>query len=577
MAIAVKCPECSYKGQVPDSFAGRKVKCPGCSIFFTVSAEAPVEKAKTAPAKANGEKAAPEKSAPEKGAAEKAAPQKGAEKAASTKAATEKSVPVKAGAKAGPRKAGNAFQFEEAGSDAKSPPAARFKKKRHDSRPKGPLVIGLVALVLALGGAGVCFVPKAVLAGLGLGIGGALFGLLGLAWDLVGKRLGLVSLLGLLLSGGAIGLAAGVQTGAIKLPGPGASTEVVEKPKTSEDKPAEKKNEPPPDPPGVTWVEATKPIRTGDARLKITGVQIGPVAGSNLDPAKAKQTFLQVQLKIENVGSKGITYHGGGDAELAKNDQHMPQAMDSQRNLLKLVTFAKGQVAGQVKSQAIENGKAVDDVLVFDSPSFLQDFVYLVLPGVNFGGSEVLRVKIPKDMIAVGPVTQTPATPMPAPMPPTGTETPKPTPPIQGVDAATVKELQQMLKDKDRNTRKEGCEKIGELGPKAVGLAADLVALLENQKEDDRVRVAAAESLGDLGPKAASASALVLANVLSEEDSFEELKKQAVIALGKMGPEPEVKFVVSQLEKYFKKTKDKLVQQAIRDAVKKIDPTKKLG
>jgi hypothetical protein len=36
MPIATECPSCSFKGQVPDQFKGKKVKCPWCETMFTV-------------------------------------------------------------------------------------------------------------------------------------------------------------------------------------------------------------------------------------------------------------------------------------------------------------------------------------------------------------------------------------------------------------------------------------------------------------------------------------------------------------------------------------------------------------
>lgn len=40
MSVAVKCPTCGRAGQVPDTFAGRKVRCPGCAAKIPVAAPA---------------------------------------------------------------------------------------------------------------------------------------------------------------------------------------------------------------------------------------------------------------------------------------------------------------------------------------------------------------------------------------------------------------------------------------------------------------------------------------------------------------------------------------------------------
>jgi hypothetical protein len=37
MSIAVACPTCVRTGQVPDTYAGRRVRCPQCKTFFTAA------------------------------------------------------------------------------------------------------------------------------------------------------------------------------------------------------------------------------------------------------------------------------------------------------------------------------------------------------------------------------------------------------------------------------------------------------------------------------------------------------------------------------------------------------------
>jgi hypothetical protein len=38
MPIAIACPSCGLKGQVPDEFHGRRVKCSKCQTYFTATA-----------------------------------------------------------------------------------------------------------------------------------------------------------------------------------------------------------------------------------------------------------------------------------------------------------------------------------------------------------------------------------------------------------------------------------------------------------------------------------------------------------------------------------------------------------
>lgn len=69
MPIATECPSCAYKGQVPDQFKGRKVKCPWCETMFVVGGSgakpADAGSPKKAPAKAGAAKPAAEQSAEE--------------------------------------------------------------------------------------------------------------------------------------------------------------------------------------------------------------------------------------------------------------------------------------------------------------------------------------------------------------------------------------------------------------------------------------------------------------------------------------------------------------------------------
>lgn len=531
MTIPVKCPSCSYKGQVPEKFQGRKVKCPSCSQFFTVGSNG-----KPAP-KADGKRPAAPAAAPD-------------------------------------------LEFDSKEIDISRKPGTKFKPRAKQSGgSKVPLLLGLVALVSALAGAGLCFVPNlTMIVPLVVGVVGVLFALLGLIWNMLQQKFGALPLMSLLLSGGAIALALLVQAGTINLHFGETSPANLEQAKPDDKNKNTGKKEEQPLEAGVAELlqerdprEAGKAIRTGNARVTVTEVEIAPVGGKELDDKKAQKPHLLVRLKIENAGAKPLDYRGGGDQDLTKKE-FAPVVVDDQRHVLKFVSFgAKAMVDGQLKTQTIAPGETKDDVLIFEKPTGKFEFLRLGMEGANFGGAARLKVHIPGDMVvtqtvATKPPTQ-PTTPTPMPMPKTPEPTTKPPmPPVAMLDAAKKKELEAGLKDPNRNARREALEEIEKLGPKAAEMAPEVVKVLDDK--DDLCRVGAAEALGKMGPVAAAASLLALHKSL--DDEFQEVQKQAAIALGNIGAE--AKLAVPGLQKLARETKDKEVLKAAQDAIKKIDP-----
>jgi hypothetical protein len=62
--------------------------------------------------------------------------------------------------------------------------------------------------------------------------------------------------------------------------------------------------------------------------------------------------------------------------------------------------FSSNPVGAVERSESIYPNKSVSDVLVFEMPIDTIEYLRLELPAKNFGGTGMLRLEIPKQMIA---------------------------------------------------------------------------------------------------------------------------------------------------------------------------------
>jgi hypothetical protein len=69
-------------------------------------------------------------------------------------------------------------------------------------------------------------------------------------------------------------------------------------------------------------------------------------------------------------------------------------------NRYKVVNFGfSSKVKGATESDSVYPGKAIQDVLVFEEPVGKVEYPNLKLPAENFGGTGMMRIRIPASMI----------------------------------------------------------------------------------------------------------------------------------------------------------------------------------
>jgi hypothetical protein len=148
-----------------------------------------------------------------------------------------------------------------------------------------------------------------------------------------------------------------------------------------------------------TWVDASHDaLIHGDVRLRVSFATVG---AAPLESAAGKQPprdrCLVIGLRITNAGiSRKITLNGWSNGV-----QERPVLRDEQGRAYAEKAFDPGWVVkGRLKTTSISPGKTVDDVLVFEPPPAGVERLRLELPGRPLGVEGVLRMEIPKQMIA---------------------------------------------------------------------------------------------------------------------------------------------------------------------------------
>jgi hypothetical protein len=105
-----------------------------------------------------------------------------------------------------------------------------------------------------------------------------------------------------------------------------------------------------------------------------------------------------IRLRLRNVGAgRRISYLGWG--KLAR-DGLIITLRDNRGRSYPLRDFGPGAApAGQVEGVSLLPGKYVDDLLVFEPPAFIPEYLRLELPASAFGGGGSVRWHIPRSML----------------------------------------------------------------------------------------------------------------------------------------------------------------------------------
>jgi hypothetical protein len=155
--------------------------------------------------------------------------------------------------------------------------------------------------------------------------------------------------------------------------------------------------------PEEEWADASKgAVRQGDLEVQVTQVGIGQVplktiTGNSL----SKDNLLMIKVQMVNSNpTKKLEYQSWSGRDFSL-DRDYATVRDNFDNSYKRINFGLGTypVGAIERSESIYPSKSLTDVLVFELPVDTIEFLRLELPAKNFGGTGMLRLRIPKSMI----------------------------------------------------------------------------------------------------------------------------------------------------------------------------------
>jgi hypothetical protein len=580
MPIVAECPKCGFKGNVPDQFKGKKVKCRQCANMFQVGgpSDDPSVNGTGAARKSNPELAEME-------VVEEAAPRKVRPSAQGTaKPAEESDSSAFANFGDEPAAPRRPRKGSSQGTPASRKPAGgpRGPFKRKEQEPASPVVIVLGVLALLLGGSTLIISkPEMELIGLvgvplgGLGLLLAVGGVV-MAWGKPGFRI-FVPILGLLATLGALPMAGWntktlIESGALSSKNKdkttaGDSRAVAQAPTQNPDEPPPLVPNQPTDPKVDTPKKDTGSApKTDPKRPAINeevdasrggSAQIGPVrvkvTGVEIDNGKR---LLLIRLELENTGDINVNHFGWGAGESNDPDE-APRLRDNVQTMYAHKVLDRGDFKDASAGDTLQAKKTYKDMVGFELPTDKVLFVQLELPAsymeVQNQGKLMskFRFKIPKSMLTGK-----------GPLPPAGKEEPKPAEDAQKVIAEQLKILKEAKGQIDRVGALNTLGGLKEAGAPAAPDIAEYLAVAKEKNEN--VRAAAAKALGDIGP---AAKAQIPKLIAALKDEFFKVKANAATALGRMGPD--AKDALPELQK-LTTSKDEEVPEAARIAIGRI-------
>ncbi len=382
MSISVTCSACGQKLKVADAAAGKRGKCPKCGGLVQIpDSEMPCEVVEPIPLRR----------------AEPAVVQR-------VYAAPITAAPAPVATAPPPV------------------PTVNVKLPRRGSS------LGIAACILGILAFLICWVPLIGLVGVPLSALGLLLGIIGLLVAFFRKGAGIgFPIAGSAISGLALFVAIGstlatgkaLEAGAKSMQaalneGQRTNQEVIPAagPKaanrTATPQARQPRNTPPAAPPGRAaepeeqWASATDAVKQGDITVRITAVKSGKVAlksGFGDSESESVDALLAIEVLITNTGAnKKVEYHTfmGRDFSIGRDYASLHDNFD---NTYKRIGFGMSKPVGANESESIYPGKSITDVLVFEIPIDTAEYLKLELPAQSFGGTGLLRFRIPASMI----------------------------------------------------------------------------------------------------------------------------------------------------------------------------------
>jgi hypothetical protein len=302
-----------------------------------------------------------------------------------------------------------------------------------------------------------------------------------------------------------------------------------------------------------------------EVRIVSAAVEIPMAKGMAVD----KDKKLIIKLQIDNKGNERILFQGYGTIEDI-NKRHPPMLTDPTNAPVKQATFDAGVIVdGQVLAETIDVGKSLNDVIVFDLPPGFSTYVKLELSNENITGHPgSYTFLIPTRMISgnlpgADPKFDPKIDPKMDPKKPAETDVPR--------EPLLLAQLRTQLKVKQPPVRTDAAKMIAEFGPNGVAATKDLIAALQGEK-DAEVRLAVVECLGKIGPGAKDAIPTLIEHL--KTDKLAPIRAESARALALMGDAGKA-MGLPALNEMLKKETDNNVQVALRESVKVLEEGKK--
>ena len=329
------------------------------------------------------------------------------------------------------------------------------------------------------------------------------------------------------------------------------------KKKDSEPDPVDPDPKPKPEPAALVFDASKGPAMIASdkqsVQVKVVGVtfDVPPVK----DLEKKDKKFM-VMVELENKGSKEVSFQGWGTLE-AINELHEPTLADAGGAPFKRVTFPGG-ADGQALAEDIQPGKTVRDLIVFEPPPSGTPFVKLELSADNFGDPDKRKftLLIPQVILAKAGMPKPPPKVEPKPEP-------KPTP---AKDPMILAVLKTGLNNANLDAKLEALKTLHEFGPGGGGAAADVAKLLKDKSET--VRQTAAETLGQFGERGGAAVPQLIEAM--QKDELAKVRAEAAKSLGLIGPPAKDKGLPA-LNARVAEEKNEAALESIKEAIQRIE------
>ena len=284
---------------------------------------------------------------------------------------------------------------------------------------RGASPLGIAALVLGILACLICWIPIIGLLSIPLSIIGLLLGFIGLIMATISKKTGfafpvggeIVCLLAIIIAISSTGSCVkAVSEATEKAERTNQFIVPAETPESAPSASAESKlsesgvasgeaSTPPPD---EQWTNAANAVQQGDIQVRVTDVSVGKVELERMfgDMAQSQDELLIITVQVNNLSSaKKLDFRTwrGGDFSVGRD---VASLCDDNSNSYKRITFGASSVpVGGVSRESVYPGKSVTDVLVFEVPVDVAQWLHIELPAGNFGGEGMIRLEIPASMI----------------------------------------------------------------------------------------------------------------------------------------------------------------------------------